>query len=156
MKNYLFALLTLSLFSCGNTDNKKQEENKDRLSTDLVNNPQSANGIDSIAMADLPTMEFTDTVHNFGTIQEGEVVVHEFEFKNNGKTPLIISSTNVACGCTVPDYPHEPIPPGTTERMIVKFNSDGKAGHQEKSVTIQTNTQLGIHHLYIKADVKGR
>lgn len=153
MKKYIFTFIVLALCSCNESKETKQEKDKNLLSADLVNNPSSANGIDTAAMSELPVMDFTDTVFNFGAVKEGEVVVHEFEFKNTGKTPLIIGSANASCGCTVPDYPHEPIPPGGTGNLIVKFNSDGKPGHQEKSVTIQTNTQQAIHHLHIKADV---
>lgn len=153
MKPYLFILFALTIISCSENNNKKQEENKNLLSTDIVNNPNSAQGVDSVALGELPTMDFTDTVYDFGNIKAGEVVVHEFEFKNNGKSPLIIGSTAVACGCTVPDYPHEPIPPGKTEKLIVKFNSEGKSGHQDKSVSIETNTHRGTHYIYIKADV---
>ena len=60
------------------------------------------------------TIEFEETKHNFGTIKEGEKVKHIYKFKNTGDNPLIISNAVASCGCTVPSYPKEPIPPGGT------------------------------------------
>ncbi|OSZ79623.1 hypothetical protein CAP35_08950 [Chitinophagaceae bacterium IBVUCB1] len=150
MKQLLLIAAITTLCACkensGNTDGK--------LSADLVNNPASAEGVDAKTLSELPTMDFTDTMHNFGNMKEGEVVTYDFEFKNNGKKPLIISSANGSCGCTAPDYPHDPIKPGETGIIKVKFNSAGKPNHQEKSVTISTNSARGTHMLYIKADVE--
>lgn len=154
MKKQYFILLVLFIMACGETDTREQEQLKDLMPTDIVNNPVTANGIDSIKLDELPVLSFTDTVYNFGNIKAGEVVSHDFEFTNTGKTPLIISNTSVACGCTVPDYPHEPIPPGKSAVLTVKFNSEGKSGHQDKSVTVTANTFRGTHMLYIKGDVK--
>ncbi len=135
-----------------NTDNSKNT-NANQLPTNLVSNPHTANGMDTVAAGMKPVMSFKDTVHDFGTIHEGEVVQYEFAFTNSGKTPLIITSAAGSCGCTIPDYPHDPIAPGKSGIMKVTFNSAGKAGHQEKSVVIRTNTLRGIEMLYIKADV---
>jgi hypothetical protein len=153
MKKYIFLLPVLWLTACGNTE-EAPKENKDLLSTELVNNPRSAEGTDTAALNALATMDFKDTVHNFGQLVEGEVATYDFEFTNNGQGPLIISNASGSCGCTVPEYPHEPLAPGKSAIMKVKFNSTEKVGHQEKSVTINTNSKRGTHMLYIKADVK--
>lgn len=153
MKKLILGLFVLVLAACGESKENKQEDNG-LLSTDLVNNPRSADGTDAAAMSNMARMEFTDTTHDFGTITEGETVEHEFEFTNTGKEPLIISNAGASCGCTVPDYPREPIQPGQKGMMKVKFNSAGKPGHQEKSVTVTTNSNRGTHMLFIKAEVK--
>jgi len=150
MKRYL-ALALIALAACG--ENKK-EETSDKLPASLVNNPHSAAGIDTVAAAMKPVMQFTDTSYSFGKIQEGEVVSHEFAFTNTGKSPLIISSASGSCGCTVPDYPKEPIAPGQAAVLKVTFNSNGKGGHQEKSVTLITNTLQGRQMLFIQAEVE--
>jgi hypothetical protein len=67
---------------------------------------------------------------------------------------LIINNASGSCGCTVPEYPHEPIAPGKSGVLKVKFHSADKLGHQEKSVIVTTNSSKGTHMLYIKADVK--
>lgn len=158
MKNIIIAsvaLLALGITAC--KDNPKQDEtNKNLLPTSLADNPRTADGMDSTALLTMPTMDFKDTVHDFANMVEGAVVDYDFEFTNNGKNPLIISNATGSCGCTVPNYPREPIPPGKTGKLHVQFHSAGKFGHQEKSVTIQTNSNKGIHRLYIKADIKGK
>lgn len=152
MKRLVFVLSVVVFASCNNSE-APQENKKELLSTDLVNNPRSAEGMDTAAFNALPTMDFKDTMHDFGTMHEGEVSTYDFEFKNNGKNPLIISSATGSCGCTVPSYSREPIQPGQSSTMKVQFNSTGKIGHQEKSVTISTNSKRGTHMLYIKAEV---
>ena len=154
MRHYLPLLLFVLLTACTESTEQKTEEPKDLLSTDLVSNPNSAQGIDSAVAKELPTMDFTDSVHNFGNINEGEKATFDFEFTNNGKTPLIISDAKGSCGCTVADYPRDPIAPGEGSKIKVVFNSDGKTGHQEKSVSITTNTNRSVHMLYFKGDVK--
>lgn len=152
MKRYLLiALLGIGAASC---NNNTPEAPKDKLPTSLVNNPHTANGIDTVSAANKPTMDFKDTVHEFGTIHQGESVTHEFTFTNNGKTPLVISNASGSCGCTVPVYPKDPVAPGKSEVIKVTFNSTGKGGHQEKSVTITTNTVRGFNMLYIKGEVE--
>lgn len=159
MKKLVIALFVLSVASCGNNEHKNQaqqdDKKKDMLSTDLVNNPHSAEGMDTTRANELPTMDFADTTHNFGNLTDGEKANYDFEFTNNGKSPLIITSANGSCGCTVPDYPRKPLQPGESGKISVQFDSYGKTGqHVEKSVTISTNTKRGTHMLYIKADVK--
>ena len=88
------------------------------------------------------TMEFTETKHSFGTIKEGEKVKHAFKFKNTGSNPLIISDAIASCGCTVPSYPKEPIPPGGEGEIVVEFNSAGRPGQQQKNVIVHSNAQV--------------
>jgi hypothetical protein len=100
-----------------------------------------------------PTMVFNKKEHNFGTIKEGEVVHTTFEFSNTGETDLIISNASGSCGCTVPEFPKHPIKPGETGKMKVSFDSGGKPGKQQKSVSITCNTASGKDVLTIKAEV---
>ena len=102
---------------------------------------------------DLPVMTFQETEYDFGTINEGDVVEHIFKFTNTGKAPLVIVSAKGSCGCTVPEWPKEPIAPGATGEMLVKFNSNGKPNLQNKQVTITANTEAGKEILKIKAMV---
>ncbi len=151
MKRSLIFLL-FALTACG--DGNKETSEEKHLSTSIVNNPHSADGIDGAAASEKPVMVFEDTLHNFGLMHEGEVSGYEFAFSNTGKTPLVISSASASCGCTVAAYPHDPILPGQSATMKVTFNSAGKKGHQEKAVTIQANTVRNIHMLYIQADIE--
>ncbi len=101
----------------------------------------------------LPAFAFGEELHDFGTIKDGDVVEHVFSFTNNGEAPLIISDAKGSCGCTVPEWPREPIPVGGTGELRVKFNSKGKPGIQNKTVTITANTWPTTQRLRIKANV---
>jgi hypothetical protein len=96
---------------------------------------------------------FDRTEHDFGTINEGDIVETIFSFTNTGKSELIISSAKGSCGCTVPEWPKEPILPGEKGVIKVKFNSDRKPNKQQKNVTLVTNTNDGKEILIIKAQV---
>lgn len=100
-----------------------------------------------------PTMDFETKTHDFGTIDEGDVVEHTFKFTNNGKAPLVITAARGSCGCTVPTWTKEPIAPGGSGEMLVKFNSRGKPNTQNKTVTVKANTESGTERLQIKAFV---
>ena len=147
----IFSLPLMLAAACN--EQNTQEENSDLLSTDLVKNPRSAAGLDSTELQSLATMDFKDTVKDFGTVKDGETVTMEYEFTNNGKTPLIISNASGSCGCTVADFPKEPLQPGHSSSVKVQFSSAGKVGHQEKSVSLTTNSVRGQHNLYIKGEV---
>lgn len=90
-------------------------------------------------MEALPSIVFEEEFHNFGEIAEGEVVNHVFTFTNEGDGPLIISNASGSCGCTVPQWPRQPIAPGESGEIKVSFNSSGRAGKQDKRVTLTTN-----------------
>ena len=155
MKNLLIASAAILLFTtgiaCNNEDSKP--ERKDLLDPSMVRNPHTADGVDPKEAAQLPAISFTDTSHYFGTVNEGEKLAYEFSFTNTGKQPLLISGTKGSCGCTVSDYPRQPVAPGKTAVINVIFNTAGKTGHQEKSIEVAANTLRGVHQLYIQADV---
>ena len=100
-----------------------------------------------------PQMVFEETEHQFGKIKQGEKVSYTFVFKNTGDAPLIINSASGSCGCTVPEWPHEPIMPGDKGEVHVIFNSAGKRGPQNKSVTLNTNVGETPTRIYIKGEV---
>lgn len=100
-----------------------------------------------------PEMTFEEREYDFGTIEQGTNVEHVFEFKNTGRAPLVITNATATCGCTTPDVPkNEPIAPGETRQMTVKFNGSGQ-GQVTKTVTISANTESGTEKLQIKAFV---
>ena len=72
-------------------------------------------------MEALPAISFESDFHDFGEIQEGEVVNYTFKFTNEGEGPLIISNAQGSCGCTVPQWPRQPIAPGATGEIKVSF-----------------------------------
>jgi len=138
----LMAILTLSFVSC-------KEDAADKVKAENV---EAASTRDAQEVY-YPTMDFEVKNHDFGTINEGEVVEHTFTFTNNGKAPLVITSARGSCGCTVPSYPKEAVQPGETGEMLVKFNSRGRKNQQNKTVTITANTESGKETLQIKSFV---
>lgn len=80
------------------------------------------------------------TLHDFGSIKQGELVKHVFKFKNTGTEDLQIQGTSASCGCTVPEHSKDPIPPGGTGEIVVQFDSKGKSGQQNPVVTVNANT----------------
>ncbi len=96
---------------------------------------------------------FESEEFNFGSIEQGESVTHEFKFKNTGSEPLIISKAEGSCGCTVPIFPKEPILKNQTGVIKVTFNSTGKFGIQDKTVTISSNAKQSPMVIHIKGTV---
>ena len=84
-------------------------------------------------------IDFESVVYDFDTIFQGDIIEHVFTFTNTGVKPLYILQTNSSCGCTVPSYSKEPIEPGSSESITVKFNSAGKSGDQNRKISIITN-----------------
>ena len=83
-------------------------------------------------------VEFEKDVHDFGTMKQYGDASTEFKFTNTGTAPLIISNAKGSCGCTVPSWPKEPIMPGETAVIKVKYDSK-RVGPINKSVTISSN-----------------
>lgn len=77
--------------------------------------------------------------HDFGDINQGDVVEQVFKFTNTGNQPLIISEIKTTCGCTTPVFPKNPIMPGASGEIKVGFNSAGKANKQTKVLPIISN-----------------
>lgn len=149
----ILVLLSTAIIAqgCKGSGGDKASGEDSLLSTSIVYNPASADA--AADNRELPALTFADTAHVFGTIEEGETVEHSFSFTNSGKAPLLITGATASCGCTVPDYPREPIAPGKGGIIRVSFNSKGKPGHQEKTVTVTSNAARGMQLLNISAEV---
>ena len=100
-----------------------------------------------------PHISFKEKSHDFGDIRQGDKVQHIFEFTNDGDAPLVISSVNVTCGCTAPNWPRTPIAPGASSKIEVVFNSSGKVGHQNKIITINSNATNNPDRIKIVTNV---
>jgi len=99
------------------------------------------------------TMQFYETRHSFGTVPQDRVVKHAFKFKNTGLNPLMISKTDVSCGCTVHNFPMDAIPPGQDGEITIEFNTTGKKGFQQKTITVHSNALPEAVNISIEADV---
>ena len=105
------------------------------------------------SVLDTTTVQLIDSVFNFGKITEGEKVTFNFRFRNSGKKPLVITNTTASCGCTVPEKPEKPIMPGEEGFIKVVFNSKGKSGHQEKNITVMSNTNPEFPKLQLTGEI---
>lgn len=99
------------------------------------------------------SIKFEEERFNFGTITQGEKVKHTFKFTNTGNSDLVIVSAKGSCGCTVPEWPKEPIAAGEQGEIYVVFNSDGKSGKQVKQVSIVANTEPATSVIALEGDI---
>jgi Protein of unknown function (DUF1573) len=141
MKNLFLTILTASccLLSCKNDEPAVKEiRAADGPNAALIRNPTSADTpLDTNLVAKLI---FDEPVFDFGEIKEGDEVTHAYKFTNSGKVPLVIQNARASCGCTTPEWPNDPIPPGGTGQILAKFNSDGRPGQQSKLIFVTANT----------------
>ncbi|MES2701654.1 MAG: DUF1573 domain-containing protein [Bacteroidota bacterium] len=99
------------------------------------------------------TMQFYETKFDFGKVPEGKTVKHAFRFKNTGNSPLMISKTDVSCGCTVTDFSEEPVAPDADGEVTVQFNTAGKSGIQKKNIIVHSNALPEAVSISIEANV---
>lgn len=96
-------------------------------------------------------IEWKKTSHDFGEIVQGTKAKYTFTFLNKGAVPIVINNAAASCGCTVPNFSKEPVPPGAMGSVTVIFDSSGKNGNFSKNVTVTTN--LGQSILFIKGNI---
>ena len=102
----------------------------------------------------IPVLALLDSAtYQFGEVKEGDVVEHSFKFKNGGQFPLIINNVTASCGCTIPEWPREPIAPNKESAIKVHFNTKGKPGQQVKTITVYANTQPAYSELRLLGTV---
>lgn len=165
MRFILGLTLALFIFSCNPGRNSANGKNPDEQLSSKGTNTFAGKQVKkaSSGTADnvkTPAFDFEETDFNFGTINEGEIVDHNFKFTNTGNAPLIINRASASCGCTVPSPPKDPILPGQSSEIHVRFNSNNKENQQVKTITIEANTtpaitKLQIHGFIVPKNQKG-
>ena len=138
----------MMMIACGQ-DSKDGDRT---ISSDVINVPATASGKQATP-GSAPNIVFEEEKHDFGKIMQGEIVSFAYLFKNNGGSDLVISNALGSCGCTVPDYPKGAIKPGEQGKVDVKFDSSGKSGLVQKTVTLTTNCTPSTKVLTIIATV---
>lgn len=98
------------------------------------------------------SIEWNFTEYNFGQIEKNKPATIEFSFKNPGMIPIVVTDVKSSCGCTVPEYPKEPIAPGSEGKIVVTYDAK-VSGYFSKTITVHTNTSQGKTLLYIKGEV---
>lgn len=147
MKKLILLLgMAVTLAAC---DNAKKDISESSASTAVKATANS----ESEEKGATGKFQFEEKIHDFGTVDEGEIVTHVFKFTNVGEGPLVIQNARGSCGCTVPNYSDKPVAPGETGEITVNFNTSGRPNAQSKTVTILANTEPAQTQLSIKAMV---
>ena len=142
MARLLLCILGLGLLAACNPP----KDEKALSATELIEAPTEDGQV--------PVLSLQDSVYDFGEVTAGTIVKHKFDFVNTGKRDLLITNAQASCGCTVPTYPKEPIPPGGKGTIEVEFNSTSRVGNQNKTVTVFANTQPPTTELQIVGKVR--
>ncbi len=95
---------------------------------------------------------FDKTIHDYGTIDRGSNGTSVFTFTNKGLKPLVLNNVRASCGCTVPEWPRQPVAPGESGEIKVKYNTN-IIGNFNKSVTVNSNADNSVVILHIKGNV---
>jgi len=147
-------IMIVALWSCSGQENVQKEKSVQEIMTEgpisnssIIRNPVSAEKPRDTT--NIAKIEFTKTSHDFGRVEEGALVRRQFHFTNTGKAPLIISNARSTCGCTVPNWPKDPIPPGGKGMIKVQFNTRNKTKRQSKPIRITANTYPATTEVYL-------
>jgi hypothetical protein len=155
MKHYYFVfVLLLFLNSCKDqeTSSRLVESDPDPMSpAAMVRIPVNEYGVPDTSK--IAKIEFDEPTFHFGTVNEGEIVEHEFHFTNTGKVALLISDAKATCGCTIPEIPKEAIPPGERGSMMARFNTKSKEGQQTKTISVMANTLPSVTKIHFTGEV---
>lgn len=123
-------IVTLIVFTACKSNNNADEKNT-----------ASVNSIDPTDSTKFTTVQWIDSLVDFGSVKEGEDVDIKFRFKNTGNKPLIVASVVPGCGCTVPEYTKEPVMPGNEGFIKAKFHSSGQLPTVHKTISVAMNTK---------------
>lgn len=102
-----------------------------------------------------PEITFESLTHDYGNITQGDNGTCEFVFKNTGKADLLLTNCRSSCGCTVPEWPKDPIPPGKKAVIKVKYNTQ-RIGAINKTITVESNATNNRVVLSIKGNVAAK
>lgn len=132
----------LILLACGEESKDgrsvKEIRPEDKRIADMIRTPISADGnADTVNVAKI---SFEQREFNFGTVKAGEIVEMDFVFTNSGRIPLLIADARSTCGCTVPEWPKDPIEPGDSGKITVKFNTTERHYEQNRPISLIANT----------------
>lgn len=145
----LLVAMMLFLPSCWITDHSERD-----ITPDDIRFP--ASGYEKADTKDHPVMRFDRTHIDMGTIVQGTQFTDRYTFTNTGRSALVITDVRGSCGCTVSkDWPRQPIKPGEKASIEVSFDSEGRTGRQDKTVTVVANTSPPSTVLTLGGEVVG-
>ena len=142
LKYTITGLFLLIIISCGSQESQRDFHSIESSKVnELIRNPATLHGVKDTV--NVPIITFDREVIFFDTVFEGTIVEEVFSFINTGQSPLWITDARATCGCTVPAYPRDPIPPGEGGDIKVRFNTTDKYYLQDRPITIFANTNPG-------------
>jgi hypothetical protein len=112
----------------------------------------STTGVTSDVSKAMALFDWSETTFDFGKIAVSKPATHEFTFINRGVAPLLISSVQASCGCTVAEFSKDPIPPGSAGFVRATYNAL-RIGIFTKTITINANTDIGVVRLVVTGEV---
>lgn len=150
--NFFVIIAAVCLLGACTAETK--QDDKLLNAAELVNNPKNPDGTISADTSELPFLHLDSSpTYDFGKVAEGEKVQALFKFTNTGKSPLIISNVETSCGCTVSEYSKEAIAPGKQGWIKATYDSYGRPGSFQKTITVHANTFPNTTKLLIIGDV---
>lgn len=100
----------------------------------------------------LAEIKFTETIIDYGIIENGEDGNRTFVFKNTGNSPLVFTRIFSSCGCTIPKKPEKPVMPGESGEIQVSYDTK-RTGIFQKAITVKSNAKTANVILRIKGEV---
>ncbi len=125
--------------------------NPNNSSKNYIYIPEQINKQNTI---DFPKIKFSKLNYDFGILKKGDVISNYIIFKNDGKKDLIISNVKSSCGCTVAEWPKNPIPSNQYDSLLFKLNTSSLNGKISKNITIITNSKPNTKVITINAQIK--
>ena len=110
----------------------------------------------TVAGDESTSIEWIDQSKDYGKINEGQKLALSFRFRNSGNKPLIIEDVRPTCGCTVANFPKEPIAPGGEGEITGEFDSNGRQGLQRKHITVRSNANPAEQDISFEVNVIGK
>lgn len=151
----LSLLILAFVFSLGQGQALAQRKKKkdDKAQTTAAPKAVEAQASTSPTLAGIAVAQFEQTQYNFGRVTQGELVQYVFKLKNTGGKELQLLDVKPSCGCTASAFTREAIAPGQTGEVSITFNSAGKMGPQQKTISVVTNADPAVYTLTLVGEV---
>ena len=130
----------------------RKSKNLDKNATAAASAPAAPTAAPAATSLKSDDMAFKEAMHDFGNVEEGPDATYIFSFTNNGKESIIVQKAQPSCGCTVPSFSGEPVPPGKSGTINVAYHTKGRPNAFTKTITVVSNA--GTKVLTIKGNVE--
>ena len=124
------------------------------LSGTLAGQTAPSPATDSLPAQPMAVITYDSAFYDFGTVKQGVMVKRTFRFTNTGTDSLKITDVKTTCGCTVPEWPRQPVAPGGTGEIKVEFNTADKSGRQLRILRVVANTDPAETILQMGGEIK--